>query len=49
MNIWQKAFADPIPWNDILIGMAYLGGTSLASVLAAWGIFVRNSAFPRSS
>jgi ABC-2 type transport system permease protein len=41
MNIWQKAFADPIPWNDILIGVAYLGGTSLASVLAAWAIFTR--------
>jgi ABC-2 type transport system permease protein len=41
MNIWQKAFADPIPWNDIAIGVTYLGGTSLASVLAAWAIFVR--------
>ncbi len=41
MNIWQKAFGDPVPWNDIATGIAYLGATSLAAVLAAWGIFVR--------
>lgn len=41
MNIWQKAFANPIPWEDIRIGMAYLAATSLAAVLAAWAIFTR--------
>jgi ABC-2 type transport system permease protein len=41
MNIWQRAFTDPISWGDILIGVTYLGGSSLAAVLAAWAIFVR--------
>ncbi len=41
MNLWQKAFADPIPWDEIRTGMAYLGGNSLAAVLAAWAIFTQ--------
>ena len=41
MNLWQKAFADPIPWDEIRTGMAYLGGTSLAAALAAWAIFTQ--------
>jgi ABC-2 type transport system permease protein len=41
MNIWQKAFADPIPWDEIRTAIAYLGGNSLVAVLAAWAIFTR--------
>jgi len=41
MNIWQKAFDDPIPWHDILVGMVHLGVNSLAMVLAAWVIFTK--------
>ena len=41
MNIWQKAFADPVPWDEIGTGVVYLGANSLAVVLAAWAIFTR--------
>ncbi len=41
MNIWQKAFEDPIPWKDILGSMLYLGAYSAASVVIAWYIFIR--------
>jgi ABC-2 type transport system permease protein len=41
MNIWQKAFADPIPWREILESAAYLGANSLAAMLAAWIIFTK--------
>jgi ABC-2 type transport system permease protein len=41
MNIWQKAFADPIPWHDILVSVAYLGANSLVAMLAAWIIFTK--------
>jgi ABC-2 type transport system permease protein len=41
MNIWQKAFEDPISWHDVFVSLAYLGANSLAAVLAAWAIFTR--------
>ena len=41
MSMWQKAFADPIPWDEIRTGVAYLGGNSLVAVVAAWAIFTR--------
>ncbi len=41
MNIWQKAFADPIPWDEVRTGMAYLGANSIAAVAAAWAIFTK--------
>ena len=41
MNIWQKAFEDPISWHDILVSLAYLGANSLVAVTAAWVIFTR--------
>jgi len=41
MNIWLKAFADPIPWNEIRVGLIYLGGTSLLAMIGAWVIFNR--------
>jgi ABC-2 type transport system permease protein len=41
MNIWQKAFADPIPWREIGNSAAYLGANSLVVMIAAWVIFTR--------
>jgi ABC-2 type transport system permease protein len=41
MNIWQKAFADPIPWHDIRVSVTHLGANSAAATLAAWIIFTK--------
>ncbi len=41
MNIWQKAFAEPIPWAEIRTAVLYLGANTLAVVLGAWLIFTR--------
>lgn len=41
MNVWEKAFADPIPWRDILVSIGYLGASSLAAVFVAWVIFTK--------
>jgi ABC-2 type transport system permease protein len=41
MNVWQKIFEDPIPWQSIGTSIAALGGYSFAFVLAAWIIFRR--------
>jgi ABC-2 type transport system permease protein len=41
MDIWQKIFLDPIPWDEIKTGLLYLGGWALAAVLGAWGVFVK--------
>src|SRR3972149_898115 len=41
INIWQKVFADPVQWPEILEGVTWLGGYSAAMVGGAWLIFVR--------
>jgi ABC-2 type transport system permease protein len=41
LNLWQKVFADPVAWPEIITGSLYLGGSSLAFMAAAWLIFVR--------
>jgi ABC-2 type transport system permease protein len=41
LNLWQKVFAYPVSWEEVAQGGAYLGAYSLASVMAAWAIFVR--------
>ncbi len=41
MNIWQKAFDDPIPWRDIVGSVGYLGAYSFLSTLIAWYIFIK--------
>lgn len=41
MNVWQKVFEDPIPWDSIWTSLAVLGSYSLAFVVAAWFIFRR--------
>ncbi len=41
LDMWQKIFLDPIPWNEIKIGMLYMGSWTLAAVMGAWSVFVR--------
>jgi ABC-2 type transport system permease protein len=41
LDLWQKMFQDPVPWNEIWSGVEFMGAWALASVLLAWGIFVR--------
>lgn len=41
MNVWQKIFEDPIPWQSIGTSMAVLGAYSLGFVAIAWAIFRR--------
>jgi ABC-2 type transport system permease protein len=41
MDMWQKIFLDPIPWNEIKIGMFSMCAWSLAAVLGAWSVFVK--------
>jgi ABC-2 type transport system permease protein len=41
MDMWQKIFMDPIPWNEIKMGMLSLGAWTLAAVLGAWSVFVK--------
>lgn len=41
MDIWQKIFLDPIPWNEVNIGILYLSAWTIAAVLGAWSVFVK--------
>jgi len=41
MDMWQKIFLDPIPWNEIKIGIFSLCTWTLAAVMGAWCVFVR--------
>ncbi len=41
IDIWQRIFSNPIPWDEVWTGLLYLGSWSLAAVLGAWGVFVR--------
>ncbi len=41
LNLWQKIFQDPVPWNEVQTGFWHLGVWTLASVLGAWGVFVK--------
>ena len=41
LDIWQKIFLDPIPWNEIKIGMLYMASWTVAAVLGAWAVFVK--------
>jgi ABC-2 type transport system permease protein len=41
LDIWNKVFLDPIPWDEIKIGMMYLASWAIAAVLGAWAVFVR--------
>lgn len=39
LNVWQKVFEDPVPWQDIGTAMLVLGAYAFAFVLTAWVIF----------
>ncbi len=41
MDLWFRAFADPIPWDRIREAVVILGAYSVASVAGAWLIFIR--------
>ena len=41
LNVWQKVFEDPVPWDSVWTSSAVLGAYSLALVFAAWLIFRR--------
>ena len=41
MNVWQKIFEDPVPWDSVWTSSAVLGAYCLAFVVAAWLIFRR--------
>ncbi len=41
LNMWQKIFQDPVPWDEIKTGILFMGAWTLASVLSAWAVFVR--------
>jgi ABC-2 type transport system permease protein len=41
INMWQKFFQDPVPWDEIRIGLMHTGAYVAASVIGAWAIFVR--------
>ena len=41
LDMWQKIFLDPIPWNEIKIGMLYMSTWTGAAVLGAWSVFVK--------
>jgi ABC-2 type transport system permease protein len=41
LNLWQKAFREPIPWNDVFQAVGVFGAYSVASAAGAWFIFTR--------
>jgi ABC-2 type transport system permease protein len=41
LDLWQKMFEDPIPWNDILHSVYVLGGFSVGFYSLTWYIFQR--------
>ncbi len=41
MNVWQKMFNDPVPWQEIQTSLIVLGAYSVVAHGAAWLIFVR--------
>jgi ABC-2 type transport system permease protein len=41
LDLWQKIFQDPIPWNEIKMGMLYLCAWTFAAAMGAWSVFVK--------
>jgi ABC-2 type transport system permease protein len=41
LPVWQQAFADPVPWEEIARSSAILGAHSIGFYLVTWYIFVR--------
>jgi ABC-type transport system involved in multi-copper enzyme maturation permease subunit len=41
IDLWQKAFQDPMQMTEIWKGIQLMGIWTLSSVLLAWWVFVR--------
>lgn len=41
MVVWQKAFDDPVPWNDVFRSLINLSMYTLLAVGGAWVVFLR--------
>jgi ABC-2 type transport system permease protein len=41
IDLWQRMFQDPVPWNEIRTGILFMGTWTLAFVLGAWTVFAR--------
>jgi ABC-2 type transport system permease protein len=41
LDLWQKMFADPVPWDEILHSVYVLGAFSVGFYLVTWYIFLR--------
>jgi ABC-2 type transport system permease protein len=41
LTVWQQAFDQPVPWNDIMMSVAKLGGFIVGFYGVTWYIFVR--------
>jgi ABC-2 type transport system permease protein len=41
IDLWQRMFQDPVPWNEIKTGILFMGTWTLTFVLGAWSVFVR--------
>jgi ABC-2 type transport system permease protein len=41
LPLWQEAFADAVPWGEILRSAAILGAHTIGFYLVTWYIFVR--------
>ena len=41
LDLWQKMFEDPIPWNEVLHSVYVLGAFSIGFYAVTWYIFLR--------
>jgi ABC-2 type transport system permease protein len=41
IDLWQRMFQEPVPWNEIKTGILFMGTWTLAFVIGAWIVFVR--------
>lgn len=41
LDLWQKMFADPVPWDEILHSVYVLGAFSVGFYIVTWYIFLR--------
>ena len=41
LDLWQRLFQNPIPWNEIKTGILFMGSWSFIAVVSAWVLFVK--------
>jgi ABC-2 type transport system permease protein len=41
LDLWQRMFEDPIPWNEVLHSVSVLGAFSIGFYFVTWYIFLR--------